>query len=85
MRHLAVGQIVFRTQYKIEALAAEHRGKIVARLRRKSITSKNDFTNEERFFGGAKEVADALQMSRAAISKSISGAKPTKGYRFRFA
>lgn len=63
----------------------EYRGQIVARLKRKPVVATYVSTSEERSFGSAMEAAAALQMSRAAISKAISGAKPTKGYRFRFA
>lgn len=62
----------------------EYRGQLVAKLKRKPVVATNVSTNEERSFGSAKEAAATLQMSRAAISKSISGAKATKGYRFRF-
>ena len=62
----------------------EYRGQLVAKLKRKPVVATNVITDEERSFGSAKEAAIALQISRAAISKSISGAKAAKGYRFRF-
>jgi biotin operon repressor len=57
---------------------------IVARIKSKPVIARSLLSNQEQAFPSAKDAAMALGMSRAAISKSISMAKPAKGYFFRF-
>ena len=63
---------------------SEYRGLIVARIKSKPVIARSLLSNQEQAFPSAKDAAMALGMSRAAISKSISKAKPAKGYSFRF-
>ena len=61
------------------------KGALVAKARSKSVVAKNLITGEERTYSSAKLASEQLGMSRAAISKVISGSLDSvKGYKFYF-
>ena len=61
------------------------KGALVAKARSKSVIAKNLITGEERSYSSAKLASEELGMSRAAISKVISGILDSvKGYKFYF-
>jgi hypothetical protein len=64
----------------------EFKGALVAKARAKAVVAIDLATGQELQFDSAKAAAEALGMSRAAISCVISGKlKRAKGYKFRFA
>lgn len=63
----------------------DFKGALVAKARSKSVIAKNLITGEERTYSSAKLASEQLGMSRAAISKVISGSLDSvKGYKFYF-
>ena len=64
----------------------EYKGALVAKARSKAVIAVELNTGLEQRYDSAKAASTALNISRAAISFSISGKKPVvKGYQFRFA
>jgi plasmid maintenance system antidote protein VapI len=64
----------------------EYKGALVARARSKPVVAVEIATGAEQTFGSAKAAAEALGISRAAISYVISGRKAAvRGFAFRFA
>lgn len=64
----------------------EYKGALVAKARSKAVIAIELKTGHEQWYDSAKAASIVLNISRAAISFSISGKKPTvKGYRFKFA
>jgi len=65
---------------------SEFKGALVAKARSKAVLAINIATNQEIKYPSAKSASEALGVSRAAISKVISGGLASaKGYKFIFA
>ena len=62
------------------------KGGLVSKMRSKAVVGIDLATGQEQQFDSAKAAAEALGLSRAAISYVINGKKKSvKGYKFRFA